>query len=51
MTDVWQKKTMCQDMSDEAGSEDEGEAEHDEMLLEYAGEVRRDLWFAVGSRQ
>lgn len=37
---------MCQDMADEAGSEDE-EAEHDEMLIEYAGEVVPSLGKAM----
>lgn len=45
--DVMEKKTMCQDMADEAGSEDEGEAEHDEMLIEYAGEVVPSLGKAM----
>ncbi|XP_027206682.2 importin-4 [Penaeus vannamei] len=45
--DVMLKKTMCQDMADEAGSEDEGEAEHDEMLVEYAGEVVPSLGKAM----
>lgn len=40
-------QTMCQDMADEAGSEDEGEAEHDEMLVEYAGEVVPSLGKAM----
>merc|ERR1719370_2481378 len=45
--DVMLKKTMCQDMADEVGSEDEGEAEHDEMLIEYAGEVVPSLGKAM----
>ncbi|KAK7085046.1 Ran GTPase binding [Halocaridina rubra] len=47
VNDVMLKKTMCQDMTDEAGSEDEGEAEHDEMLIEYAGEVVPSLGKAM----
>ncbi|KAG7158690.1 Importin-4-like [Homarus americanus] len=47
--DVMQKKTMCQDMADEASSEDEGEAEHDELLIEYAGEVKKSCSVAERS--
>lgn len=42
---------MCQDMADEAGSEDEGEAEHDEMLIEYAGEVVPSLGKAMSQTE
>ncbi|KAK4305040.1 hypothetical protein Pmani_023031 [Petrolisthes manimaculis] len=49
--EVMQKKTMCQDMADEAGSEDEEEAEHDEMLIEYAGEVVPSLGKAMGNAE
>lgn len=44
-------QTMCQDMADEAGSEDEGEAEHDEMLIEYAGEVVPSLGKAMNQTE
>ncbi|XP_069944549.1 importin-4-like isoform X2 [Cherax quadricarinatus] len=49
--DVMQKKTMCQDMTDEASSEDEGEAEHDELLIEYAGEVVPSLGKAMSQAE
>lgn len=42
---------MCQDMADEASSEDEGEAEHDEMLIEYAGEVVPSLGKAMNQAE
>ncbi|KAK8743844.1 hypothetical protein OTU49_001288 [Cherax quadricarinatus] len=45
------KKTMCQDMTDEASSEDEGEAEHDELLIEYAGEVVPSLGKAMSQAE
>ncbi|XP_068205892.1 importin-4-like [Palaemon carinicauda] len=51
VSDVMLKKTMCQDMADEASSEDEGEAEHDEMLIEYAGEVVPSLGKAMSQAE
>lgn len=41
-------KTVCQDMADEVGSDEDGEAEQDEMLVEYAGEVIPNLGKALG---
>ena len=46
--EVMTKKTVCQDIADEEDSGDEGEAEHDEMLIEYAGEIVPNLGKALG---
>ncbi|KAB7499986.1 Importin-4 [Armadillidium nasatum] len=48
VTDVMTNKTVCQDMADEVGSDEDGEAEQDEMLVEYAGEVIPNLGKALG---
>ena len=41
-------QTVCQDIADEEDSGDEGEAEQDEMLIEYAGEIVPNLGKALG---
>lgn len=38
-------------MADEIGSDDDGEAEQDEMLIEYAGEVVPNLGKALGPQE